>query len=223
MNERGRTIQDHFTIDGCLRAPVLRSRIAVGDVQPGPLFATACTIYLGVGTIAAGKESGVDVDDGFAVAQHADVHVLVCHQMLHGDQGIDRGRPSLSNDVLGRLLRKKGWTEGDLPSLAGPLWVRRVGAHTPHEVIGALVQVFLRAAVGNLFQFGSPSTFVAGGRPQAGSLDTVSNIAVQRNVLGIVLPSPVLAWAVRIDVEPVLRPCPASFVSVIGVSEEILC
>lgn len=123
MNERGRTIHDHFAINRCLRAPVLRSRIAVGDVQPGPFSAAARTIYLGVITTGAGKKIGSDVDDGSAVAKHADVHVLVCHHMLNGDQGIDRARPSLSSDVLGRLLRKKGWTEGDLPSLAGPLWL----------------------------------------------------------------------------------------------------
>lgn len=85
------------------------------------------------------------------------------------------------------------------------------------------MQEVLHAAVGNLFQFGVPITFVAGGSPQAGSLDTVSNIAVQRNVLGIMLPTPVFAWAVGVDVEPVLRPRPASVVSIVGVSEEILC
>ena len=84
MGGRKPTVQNYFTIDRCSGIIIL-GVVPIRDVQPSPFSATAGTVDLGVSAVAAGKEGGVDIDYGFAVAKHTHVHIFmcpVCHQHI---------------------------------------------------------------------------------------------------------------------------------------------
>ena len=81
----GCTVKDYFRID--ISFGIISRRVILRwNIKPGTFFAAACVIDLSWGTASVGKKSDADVDDGFAMAKHAHLHVLVSLDYPVGQQ-----------------------------------------------------------------------------------------------------------------------------------------